>query len=335
MLQTLSPTTELSLVFDRGNLKTLSPYFDIDWATAPQEEKITFFNNLKTVCQRSLGLAHCIHHHCFARVAVQLSGATHTVVNPTNFADVVGCYSGVKRSDQLVLVDGVLAGTKRWFSNIDIADFGVLQIPHGDRNELIYFDLKQMPHTIDYDFFTPLGMELARPGSLVVNRHQVAESDRLGYAGTQQFFQFNIFNSYCFLTNHYALAKSLFLDIKQYAEKHDCGAEFQLKKLEIDVCSLEMQWQDNLNSLYQTESTNAFWNRRNTQYAFSKKTLISVIQFVLEVGVTYFVDAKSPGSQRFRDAITYCSHQYPLYRFGQEKYLLDLGARAVQTEELS
>jgi hypothetical protein len=118
----------------------------------------------------------------------------------------------------------------------------------------------------------------------------------------------------------------LFLDIKQYAEKNHCGAELALKKLEIDVCSLEMQWQDNLDSLSQTELTNEFWNRRNTQYAFSKKTLISVIQFVLEVGVTYYVDATSPYSQRFRDAITYCSHMHPLYRFGQDFYMIDLEA---------
>ena len=97
-----------------------------------------------------------------------------------------------------------------------------------------------------------------------------------------------------------------------------------LKKLEIDVCSLEMQWQDNLNTLGQTTLTNEFWNRRNTQYAFSKKTLISIIQLVLEIGVTYFVDANSPYSQRFRDAITYCSHMHPLYRFGQDFYLVDL-----------
>ena len=326
MLQTLSPTTKVTLAFDRDNLKTLSPYFDINFATASLEEKITFFKNLKTVCQQSLGLAHCIQHHMAARTAVQLSGATHTVVDATNFADVIGCYSIVKRSDELSFADQKLNGTKRWFSNIAIADFGVLQIPDGEKIKLIYFDLKQIPHSISHDFFTPIGMELARAGALIVNQHQVLDFDILGHASTQQFFQQSNFTSYCFLTNHYSLTKSLFLDIKQYAEKNRCGAEFDLKKLEIDVCSLEMQWQDNLDTLNQTELTNEFWNRRNTQYAFSKKTLISVIQFVLEVGVTYFVDAKSPGSQRFRDAITYCSHMHPLYRFGQNFHMLDLSA---------
>jgi hypothetical protein len=324
VLQTLSPTTELTLAFDRNNLKTLSPYFDFDFPSSTVEEKITFFNNLKTVAQSSLGLAHCIQHHMAARSAVQLSGLKNTAVNPNNFADTVGCYSIVKRSDQLSFVDGVLDGSKKWFSNIEIADFGVLQIPDGDLVKLIYFELNQTAHRLDFDFYTPLGMELARPGTLVLDHHRVDQTDILGYSGTQQFFQQSNFTSYCFLTNHYALTKALFLDIKHYAEKNHCGAEFALKKLEIDICSLEMQWQDNLESLGETELTNHFWNRRNTQYAFSKKTLITVIQFILEIGVTYYVDATSPYSQRFRDAITYCSHMHPLYRFAQDFHMIDL-----------
>ena len=74
MLQLLSPTTELTLAFDRTNLKTLAPYFDFDFSNSVLEEKIIFFNNLKTVAQTSLGLAHCIQHHMAARSAVQLSG---------------------------------------------------------------------------------------------------------------------------------------------------------------------------------------------------------------------------------------------------------------------
>lgn len=324
MLKILDSSTELTLSFDRSNLKTLAPYFDFDFSLASLEEKIIFFTNLRTVCQSSLGLAHCIQHHMAARVAVQLSGATHTIVDFKNFADIVGCYSIVKRSDQLSFANGILQGTKKWFSNIDQADFGVLQIPDGNATKLIYFDLRQISHTIDYSFFNAIGMELAKPGTLIIDHHRVADKDILGFSGTQQFFQQSNFTSYCFLTNHYSLTKSLFFDIKQYAEKNNCGAEFDLKKLEIDVCSLEMQWQDNLATLDQKELTNKFWNRRNTQYAFSKKTLISVIQFILEIGVTYFVDAKSPYSQRFRDAITYCSHMHPLYRFGQDFHMIDL-----------
>ena len=49
MLKTLDTSTELTLSFDRNNLKKLSPYFDLDFSTADLEEKIIFFNNLKTV----------------------------------------------------------------------------------------------------------------------------------------------------------------------------------------------------------------------------------------------------------------------------------------------
>ena len=211
----------MTLSFDRNNLKKLSPYFDLDFSTADLEEKIIFFNNLKTVGQKSLGLAHCIQHHMAARIAVQLSGANHTIVNSSNFADIVGCYSVVKRSDELTFSDKILHGVKKWFSNIDLADFGVLQIPFGDKVNLIYFDLNKMPHTIDHSFFTPIGMELAKAGTLIVDNHLVSDLDILGFSGTQKFFQQSNFTSYCFLTNHYSLSKALFLDIKKYAENSE------------------------------------------------------------------------------------------------------------------
>jgi hypothetical protein len=326
MLEHFLPSTDFKLLFDRDNLTVLAPSFDLDFLNAGLDDKIKFFKNLKILARKSLGMAHCVQHNAVARISVQLSNcqeARHRVLSRP-FDEIIGCYSIVKRSDQITLENNILNGTKAWFTNLDQADFGVLQIPQNGVTQLIYFDLKTMPCDLDYEFFTPIGMELARAGSLKVNSHTIQPEHILGQAGSQAFFQQSNFASYCFITNHCGIVQELFLDLKLYAEKFNCGIEFDLKKLEMDVSSLIMQWEDNLSTLDQTQLTDAFWNRRNTQYAFSKKTLISVLQLILEVKVSYYVDAKSKFSQRFRDAITYVSHMHPLYKFGQEFYMLDI-----------
>jgi hypothetical protein len=323
MLKIFSPSVELELEFNRDNLKVLAPYFDINFLDEDSTNKIQFFKNLKTLSRRSLGLAHCIQHNAVARISIQLSDCQEArdLVLGRPFDEIIGCYSIVKRSDRITLEDNILNGTKNWFSNLDQADFGVLQIPHNGVTQLVYFNLATLPCKLDYEFFSPIGMEIARAGALKVHNHTIRPEHILGQHGTQPFFQQSNFASYCFLTNHCGLVQELFLDLKHYTEKFNCGTEFNLKKLEMDVSSLLMQWEDNLPTLLETQMSNEFWNRRNTQYAFSKKTLISILQLILEVGVSYYVDAKSEFSQRFRDALTYSAHMHPLYRFGQEFYM--------------
>jgi hypothetical protein len=326
MLHTLSPFSLNDVSFSRSNLKTLSKYFDFDFLSASLEEKEQFFRNLQVLSRQDLSLAHNIQHSQTAQIIVSQSAcqAARDYVLTKPFGELIGCYSIFKRSDKITLENNILNGQKKWFSNIDDADYGVMQVNSDGKKLMVYFNLHELEHKIDHSSFTPIGMEVARAGALTIENQPIADDQILGIAGTQQFFQQSSFASYCFLTNHYGITKQLFLDIKQYAERFDCGAELEIKKLEIDVCALEMLWEDNLVTLKETALTNEFWNRRNAQYAFSKKTLIKVIQLVLELGVSYYTDAKSELSQRFRDAITYCSHMHPLYRFGQEFNMIDL-----------
>jgi hypothetical protein len=325
-LQSLNSTDTINLKFDKDELKNLEPYFNIDFPSSSLNNKIQFFTNLYRVGSKSLGLAHCIQHNLAARVAIQLSDCVDAKkqVLSSNFYDTIGCYSIVKRSDEISYSNNTLNGKKKWFSNLNQADYGVLQIATNNKAKLLYFDLSKLKHQIDYDFFTPIGMELAQAGTLEVNNQSIDPSWELGRIGTEQYFLQSNFTSYCFITNHCSLARELLLDIKKYVSKYNCGTEFDIKKLEIDVCALQMQWESNLSTLNETTLSDEFWHRRNTQYAFSKKTLISIIQFILEVGVSYYVDAKSKFSQRFRDAITYVGHMHPLYKFCQEFHLINL-----------
>ena len=326
MLEPFLFASEIDLKFDRENLAKLSRYFDLNFLDSSLDQKILFFQNLQRLSQRSLGLAHNIQHHATAVVSVQLcsSLAIKDRVLSQPYGQLIGCYTVVKQSDSITLVDNVLNGEKRWASNLDQADYAIIQVEKDQQPYVVYIDLHTVPHRTDFSFFTPIGMEISRPGSLLFDNQPIGPECLLGIKGTQPFFQQSNFSSQCFLTNHFGITKQLFLDIKQYAEKNKCGAEFEIKKLEIDVCTLDMMWNDNLDTIEETTLTHEFWNKRNTQYAFSKKTLINVIKLILELGVSYYTDAHSEFSQRFRDAITYSSHMHPLYKFGQDFYMIDL-----------
>jgi len=326
MLEPFLSDSEINLKFDRENLTKLSKYFDLDFLDSSLDQKILFFKNLQRLSQRSLGLAHNIQHHATAVIAVQLCSSTaikHRVLSQP-YGQLVGCYTVVKQSDSITLTDNVLHGEKKWISNLDLADYAIIQVEKDQQPLLVYIDLHTVPHKTDFEFFTPIGMEISRPGSLHFDHQPIDPECVLGVKGTQPFFPQSNFSSQCFLTNHFGLTKQLFLDIKQYAEQNKCGAEFEIKKLEIDVCTLDMMWHDNLDTIGETVLTHEFWNKRNTQYAFSKKTLINVIKLILELGVSYYTDAHSEFSQRFRDAVTYSSHMHPLYRFAQDFYMIDL-----------
>jgi hypothetical protein len=325
-LELIQPSTDIAIEFSRSNLATLARFFDLDFVNDSQGQKETYFQNLERLSRRSLGLAHNIQHSQTAELFVKLGQcqASHDRVLNQPFGSVIGCYSVVKRTDDMTLNNSQLDGVKKWFSNLAAADYAVMQVTVNNTPQVVYVDLAQVPHRVDHSAFDPIGMELARPGSLIIDHQAIAPDTVLGQAGTQQFFLQSSFASYCFLTNHLGITRQLFLDIKHYAEQHQCGAEFELKKLEMDICTMQVMWEDNLATLDQTELTHAFWNRRNTQYAFSKKTLIGVVQLILELGVSYYTNAHGEFSQRFRDALTYCTHMHPLYRFGQDFYMVDL-----------
>jgi hypothetical protein len=326
MLEPILFDSKIDLKFDRENLTKLSKYFDSDFLDSSLDEKILFFTNLQRLSQRSLGLAHNIQHHATSIVSIQLSSSDKIkqYINQQPYGQLIGCSSQIKSSDSISLINNTLNGEKKWLSNLDIADYAVIQIEQDQRPYVVYVDLHTVPHEVNFSFFTPIGMEMSRPGNITFNNQPIDPDCVLGIKGTQEFFQQSNFGSQCFLTNHLGITKQLFLDIKQYAEKNNCGAKFEIAKLEIDVCTLEMMWSDNLYTIHETILTNEFWNKRNTQYAFSKKTLINVIKLILELGVSYYTDAHSEFSQRFRDALTYSSHMHPLYRFGQEFHMLDL-----------
>jgi hypothetical protein len=313
--------------FDLDTKTTLMPYFDIHYLESSHEENLQFFENLMISARTNTGLTHCIHHDLVSRLMIAQGNSQEAKENVLSkkYNEITGGWTGIKRADEFTLEGLTLTGTKKWITNLHNASYVGLQIIDSDGiSKCVYVDLTKTEHEIDFSNFKPLGMELAIPGSLKLNNVQIKPDHVLGLNDGIQFFRKNNFHGYCFLTNYLGITKELFLELKRYNENFSCGAELEIKKLESEVCSLQMQWEDNLASLKQQTSTDGFWHRRNTQYSFSKKTLIHVIQLILEVGVSYWTNAEGRYSQRFRDALTYSAHMYPLYLFNQKFHMVNL-----------
>lgn len=314
--------------FNKNTLLKLKPYFDLNIVTATLAERTQWMENLYTLAKHSLGIAHCIQHNHTGRLLVDAAfdNKEPPEFYKKNYEDIIGSHCGHKSVDTIKFTNNTtVSGTKHWISLIDQADFGVLRVINESNKKLhVLFDFNSMDHVIDMSAFTPIGMEIAGPGSITVDNLSIPLEYILGEQGTQETFLHSSFHDYCFTTNYLGCSIALFEDISDYAEKNNCGVELALNKIELGLSSLKMLWQDNLYSLGVEQSSDLFWNRRNTQYVQSKRILIDLISLILELGVSYYLDAKSPYSQRFRDALMLSSHMQPLYQNAQNLHFLKL-----------
>lgn len=304
--------------FNKQTLLSLQPYFDLNFLTAAAEEKHQWFYNLLELAQQSLGVAHCLQHHQIARLIMQSCFDDKLWPNniPGEFSGAVGCYSGGKSADELTLTDSVVNGTKHWVSSLEQADYGVVRVPVNEGDAFILIDFNAMPHTKDMHWMTPIGMEIAKPGSFTVS-HLTLEPDYI--LGYKKFYEnagmwtaVTNFIDYSFITNYLGLIISLHKEFKQYLEKQNRSTDFEFNRLTASISGLKMMWIDQLPSISVTETTDTFWHRRNTQYTMSKDIVCQLISLILQQGDSRWLDAKSTESQRMRDALTFCSHMKPL-----------------------
>lgn len=303
--------------FDQAALTWLTPYFDFDYSSAGSDERRQWFENLLTLAKHNLGMAHCVQHNHYPRAQVQLK--LPEFINPA-YDKTIGCFSNFKAADTMKLNGRVLSGTKHWISLLELAEFGVFRIPAENMGEgveaLVLVDFKSVQHNIDTDFMTPMGMEIARPGSLTLNNVEIPENHILGYRRYTEpgpvFFHLISFSDYCFITNFLGINIGLYKEFQTYLENNGLAKELEFKRIGLELSNLYMSWQDNLDSINIKEPTDEFWHRRNTQYTMSKNILLDQINLILKVGDSRWIDAKSPNNQRFRDALTFCTHMKPL-----------------------
>jgi hypothetical protein len=306
--------------FNKTSLKKLKPYFDLNLATCSIDQRHLWFQNSFVLAKHNLSIAHCIQHNHFPRlhIEVRFKDTGYPDFYDPGFENMIGCYSNFKSADSMKLDGQILTGTKQWISLVDRADYGVFRIPVNDTEAYVLIDFASANPVIDLSYTNPIGMEIARPGSITLNNYTLPEDYILGYRryyeNSSEFFHITNMIGYSFTTHYLGLIVALYEEFKEYVDKSNINVDFEMKKIALDIAGLSMTWHDNLSSVDVTAPSDAFWHRRNTQYVLSKQTLLKLVSLILESGDSRWVDAKSPNNQRFRDALTFVSHMKPVHR---------------------
>lgn len=315
--------------FDKESLKMLKPYFDLDIIKCSLDQRQLWFQNLFVLAQYDLSIAHCVQHNHRPRMLLQhvFEDKKYPVFYDAVYENQIGCYSGWKTADTMKLDGKTLSGTKHWISLVDRAEFAVFRVPVDDTELYLLLDFNKIKPKITFDHSVPIGMKLARPGSVTIDHYSVGDTDILGFCkyteNQPEFFTNSQFSDYCFTTNYVGLIVALYKDLENYLVRTKINADFDLKKIGLKISAMVMMWEDNLASTHLTENNDKFWRRRNTQYVHGKQVLIELISLILQLGDSSWLDACSVKNKRFRDALTFSSHMRPLQRNLQERHFFD------------
>ena len=317
MIEPLAQTAVNS--FNRHTLTVLKPYFDIG---PDSGQKDLWYRNLLVLAQHNLGVAHCLFHHWGARIHLMNPrvGTDNRDFRLGQFDEQMGCVSNAKSTDdsrlEMINDTATVTGNKHWVSNLAQADFGVFSVSHLDHEAVVLYDFTDNLHNIKMHN-TPIGMEIAAAGSVIDNHYKVPAGYILGYRYVNTNNKFSSISNlidYAFITNYLGVITALFKDLKQWATERNIDIKSQLRSLELDIATLKLLWDCNLDTVYATTLTDHFWHKRNTQYTQSKKTLLSLIELALRAGDPRWLDRDSTGAgQRFRDALVFSSHMQTLY----------------------
>jgi len=286
----------------RDVLKDLAPYLE--------QTDCQHFKNLLYIAEQDLSIAHCL----------QKNHVMHAAGLGYDYSSTVGCYSAYNFKDTISLNGQILIGNKEWLTNLFDSDVVILQALNtaGERLHVV-IELGKTSHIISHDHPKSIGMVGAAPGKLIFsNPVTLNQTQILNKAGTQESFNISNYSSYAFITNHLGLIIGLYNDLITYEILTDPSLRNQRRTLELEISTLKILWEDNLPSISITNSSDEFWHRRNTQYAQSKKILLELIHFVLEIGIHNFVDPSSLHSTRFNDALTFVTHMLPLYKCNKD-----------------
>jgi hypothetical protein len=314
--------------FNKDTLKKLKSYFDIQITEISLEEHSLWMRNLLVLGQHNLSLAHCVQHNQSPRGTMEavFKGKQYPNFYDHTFGNTIGCYSNVKSADTMTLNGTTISGTKQWISMVHQADYGIFRVPVNDTEAYVLIDFATFNPKIEFDHVTPIGMQMARPGSITFDNYTLPEECIIGYRHYHELNQVYFYSQnnadYAFITNYLALITALFRDLSDYVEQRKINIDFEIKKLGLAISGLLMIWENNLSTLEEINPNHAFWHLRNTQYTMSKNTLLDLIHLILQVCDATWMDAHSQKSQRLRDALTFCSHMKPLYKNLEEKHFI-------------
>jgi hypothetical protein len=313
--------------FNKLTLIELEPYFDLNFTVATEDEKIQWFNNLLTLAQYNLGVAHCVHHNATARYVIQLKFTDKTLPKfvKKKFSESIGGYSGAKSSDTLKIDGNKLNGQKNWISNLHQADYCISRIKSDSTETFVLVDMSELKHSIIF-VNDQLGMEVATPGSFNAIDYVIPDEYILGHRSLSDnnstLAGVSNFHDYCFITNHLGCIIGLYNLITETSAKNKFDISYELTKFRLEIAALKFMWSENIESINESKFDDSFWHKRNTQYNQSKNILVKLIALGLEIADSSWTNASGPGNQRFRDALVFAAHMQSLAKGLRDQHFI-------------
>jgi hypothetical protein len=298
--------------FDKELVGNISKFFDLSYVKKDANEFRLWFNNLRYVAEQNLGLAHCILHNQSAR---NISNLAYSFTGDEEFNKPytdIGAYSffkGFHNPDtRKILINGQhLTGIKHWASQLDTADYIVMNVRHFTLPvvHLVYLNLHKVDAKIIPPESKPLGMEIALPYDIEVDLNVPKEwiltsniVHKLEYGLVNNFHVYGLISNYISSTN--ALLKQ--------AEAFGYSIEYHIKKLKVNNDISALLWEKSLHTVFEGP-----YEQIDLQYQFARKNLVDTISFFTEILNSGLCSKDTQYSQQFRDALTFSSHIKNLY----------------------
>jgi hypothetical protein len=243
-----------------------------------------FYQDLLMLAKQDLSLAHLRQHYTTAKSYT--TAFDHDAIG-------IGAWSSHKPQDTLIYNNGTVTGKKFWISGVDTCDWVVIPVKNNAGLSLAVIQTQDLT-------ITPIltqGMEGTRTVHFTCKQ---APAVILGDRGDPRAWSTDHGHSWCFITNHLALATAALQDIDTYTQNY---FHYDKNKIRLDIEILNQIWQDQLDYNVIPE-----WNRNDRIYAFAKKVVTQTAQLILEITGSGLYETDHPSHQRYQDILIYSTH---------------------------
>ncbi len=301
-----------SNTFDRNFLSEIQPAFDFDISNYTDQDLIQWFKNFLQLSQVNIGLAHCVQQHQTARNCLSYARSLGQNIVVPGYSEQIGCFSTNHDIDTVALDNHTLSGSKYWVTAADRADFAVIKVggQYTDQpRQLVCVDLSGSGVEISDNGYEPIGMQIARPMTLMFDGHDLG-SDRIIHTGNfQNSDTVNIIQSfakYAFLTNYVGCALALYTTL---ANNESHTLDYQLRVQSNQLTVIYRFWEDNIDSMaVNTELDKQFWATYDGLYNSTKQVIVNLLGVMLTVNNSRMYNRNNAEAQQFLDAVVWLSH---------------------------
>jgi len=309
--------------YDKSAVALLSDYFDMNIVSDDVQIRTKWFRNLSELAQQNLGLAVCVIHNHTSRGAIDIANqylGSKSINLP--YKDYVGSFSFAKHvwnkdekfvRDTIRLTGNRLSGKKYLASGLKNADYFVLRVYDATgKKRWVYLDLSRVPHQLEPNYGKIIGLEIAEPYNLSIDAELPSNWILDAVAPTEELTLALEYYNYGQITNYWSASKALLEVIKKQAARKHYNLELEIGKLEKQVSSCELLWQEKLLSIGLAPRNQDLVRNRSMQLAHSKKAMLDTINLFNQIATSSQMQLDTH-SQMYRDCLLYLTHPNSFY----------------------